>query len=101
MRQALLDPVRQKTTLAAVKTAGQTLEFDVAEKLVRSEGNDSLCQQALLRPHLVSRVGALPFPSVPPLCPGSSVKASSRLSRRNAAEHRAAINYATAAVSRS
>ena len=28
-----------KTTLAAVKTTGQTLEFDVAEKLVRAEGN--------------------------------------------------------------
>jgi hypothetical protein len=71
MRQAVLDLIRQKAALAAVETAGQTLEFDVAEKLVRPEGNDSLCQQALLRPHLVSRVGALPFPSVPPLCPGT------------------------------
>jgi hypothetical protein len=71
MRQAVLDPIRQKAALAAVETAGQTLEFDVAEKLVRPEGNDSLRQQALLRPHLVSRVGALPFPSVPPLCLGS------------------------------
>ena len=71
MRQALLDLIRQKTTLATVKTAGQSLEFDVAEKLVGSEGNDSLSQQALLRPRLVFRVGALPFPSVPPVRPGS------------------------------
>ena len=42
MRQALLDLIRQKATLAAVETAGQTLEFDVAQKLVWPEGNNSL-----------------------------------------------------------
>lgn len=68
MRRAFLDPLRRKASLAAVGTARHTLEFDVAEKLVRSKGNDSLRQQALLRPHLVSLVGALPFPSVPPIC---------------------------------
>ena len=81
MRQAVLDPVRQKATLAAVETAGQTLEFDVAEKLVGAEGNNSLGEQALLRPHLASRVGALPFPSVPPVCPGSLKIAGPELNR--------------------
>src|ERR1700752_4001648 len=71
--EALLDPIRQKQSLAAVETAGHALELDVTKELVRSESNDSFGLQVLLwSPLLAPGVGTITLPAVPSLLLGCS-----------------------------